>query len=303
MTAKSKKTRFVFLCLIFVTVQTAMTPLASQQRRYPMTNNVSSKTVQITPAMPIVKRCNELIKRREDWEVGAYKASNDQLYDILADAYALYLFLVNSATADDRKTFKNVLKAKKVPHQDNTPLHTRVVRLVFAASRQRSFTYGRVLFAARKEGIKAADLPSWIRDNKGIEEVKVKSSGKLTPAQQAKADAEHASHILASSEALLAIGKVIADLKPNAELNPIYSIALVRCDGGADAEIVWGTSNSGALAKVLAIAGKQLRTDAAAKAVKNARRNAAKSARSAIASTASKLRAKSAAPVAQKIAA
>ena len=86
-----------------------------------MTKNVMSKTVQNASTMPIVKRCNELIKRREDWEVSTYKASNDQLYDILADAYALYLFLVNSATADVRKTFVNVLKAKKVPYQTNTP--------------------------------------------------------------------------------------------------------------------------------------------------------------------------------------
>ena len=63
-----------------------------------MTKNVMSKTVQNASTMPIVKRCNELIKRREDWEVSTYKASNDQLYDILADAYALYLFLVNFAS-------------------------------------------------------------------------------------------------------------------------------------------------------------------------------------------------------------
>lgn len=268
-----------------------------------MTKNVMSKTVQNASTMPIVKRCNELIKRREDWELSTYKASNDQLYDILADAYALYLFLVNSATADVRKTFVNVLKAKKVPYQTNTPLHTRVVRLVFSSNRKRAYSYGRVLFVARHENVTPADLSNWIRENNGVEEVKVKSNGKLTLAQQARADAEHASHILSSSEALLIIGKVHAKLKPNPELNPIYSLALVRCDNGADAQIVWGTSNAAAVSKVLAIAGKTLRSEGNAKTVKNINRAATKSARLAITSAALALPRKAFTAASQKLAA
>lgn len=256
-----------------------------------MTNSTIKASVKTSPAIQIVQRCNDLIKRREDWEVGAYKASNDQLYEILASAYELYLFLVNSAGNDERKTFSNVLKAKNVSFQSNTPLHTRVVRLVFATNRKRAYTYGRVLFAARKENIAYTELPNWIRESSGVEEVKVRSNGKLTPAEKAKADAEFASDALASGEALLALGKVHATLKPDPEHNPIYSLALVRCDNGADAEIVWGTANAAAIAKVPAIAGKSLRATAEAKVSKTSKRNAARTARTAISSVAKSLKA------------
>ena len=104
-----------------------------------MTTNNTTAPATAKPAkvVQIVKRFNDVIKLREAWEVGAYKASNDQLYEILASAYELYLHMVYSASFDDRKTFANLLKAKKVVFQENTPLHTKVVRLVFAKNRQR----------------------------------------------------------------------------------------------------------------------------------------------------------------------
>lgn len=252
-----------------------------------MTTSNTTATAKPTKFIPLVKRFNEVIKLREAWEVGAYKASNDQLYEILASAYELYLHLVSQTNPDDRKSFANLLKAKKVDYQSNTPMHTKVVRLVFATSRQRAYTYGRVLFAARKENIAPTNLPDWIRDNGGIEEVKVKSSGKLTYADKVKADAEYASDLLAGAKAIMHVGKVTEQLKPDAEHNPIYSLALVRCDNGKDAEIVWGTNDSTAIAKVLALAGKTLRTEAEKTAVKNIKRAAAKSARSAITAAAS----------------
>jgi hypothetical protein len=252
-----------------------------------MSKILTSASTKTTAPNQIVKRFNEVIKRREAWELGAYKASNDQLYEILASAYELYLHLVKSVTSDDRKTFTNLLKSKKVAFQSNTPLHTKVVRLVFAASRQRAYTYGRVLLAARKENLSPSALPDWIRDCGGVEEVKVKSSGKLTQAEKAKADGDYASDTLAKAKPIINVGKVPDMLKPNAEHNPVYSLALVRCDNGKDAEIVWGTNNAAAIAKVLALAGKTLRTVAETKAVKNIKRAAAKNARSAIANAAS----------------
>ncbi len=256
-------------------------------------NNIATATATATAtakpaeAILIVKRFNEVIKMRQVWEAGAYKASNDQLYEILASAHELYLYLVNPSNNGDRKTFVNLLKANKVTFQTNTPLHTRVIRLVFATTRQRAYTYGRVLFAARKADIAPSYLPDWIRDCGGVEEVKVKSSGKLTQADKAKADAEYASDLLAGAKAIAHVGQVSEQLKPDAEHNPIYSLALVRCDNGNDAEIVWGTNNAAAIAKVLAIAGKALRTNAAKKAAANIKRAATKKGRSAIKAAAS----------------
>lgn len=238
-------------------------------------------------SIQLVTEFNEVIKLRESWEVGAYKASNDELYDILAAAYKLYLHLVASKDHGEHKTFANLLKAHKVECQSNTPLHTKVVRLVFATSRQRAYTYGRVLFAARNVPVAQTDLANWIRENGGVEEIKVKSSGQQSPSEKAEADATYAREQLANAKAIAHVGKVIDALKPNAEHNAIYSLALVRCDNGQDAEIVWGTTNSAAINKVLSLAGKQLRSDTEKKTVTNAKRAAAKSTRTAISNAAS----------------
>lgn len=248
-----------------------------------MTSTNTTSTTKRNKPVQLVKQFNELIKRRENWELGAYKASNDQLYEILASAYELYLHLANSTDLSDRKTLANLLKSKNIESQSNTPLHTKVVRLVFATGRQRAYTYGRVLFAARKENIAPSYLPDWIRESGGVEEVKVRSNGQQTRADKIKADTEYASHVLANTKAIALVGKVIDELKPNPEHHPIYSLALIRCDNGQDAEIVWGTKDVTAIDKVLALAGKELRSDAEKKADADAKRVTANTARKAIA--------------------
>ena len=260
-----------------------------------MTNaNANSTTInnRTQACGSLAKRCSDLIARREAWELGAYRTSNDQLYEILAAAYELYLHLFKSTQSDDRKQFVNILKERGVVYQANTPLHTRVVRLVFASNRKRSYTYGRVLFAARKDNIKPTDLSNWIRNNNGVEEVKVKSYEKLTPSQKSKADADYASDILAQRDPLITVGTVIAELKPDAEHNPVYSVALVRCDDGRTAEIVWGTNNTAAINKVLAIAGRKLKTDADAAALKAHKRKQSRATRAAISVAAATVRTK-----------
>lgn len=215
-----------------------------------------SKPANIT--LNLNKRFDELIQRCNVWNSGAYKSANDQLYDLLADTYELYLQIV-TGDHDTRKQFNNLLKDRKVSFQDNTPIQTRVVRLVFSIDRKRAHTYANVLRLARLENKKKDELPSWIREFGGVQEVAATAVGKETTATKAKADAETASGVFAKSDAIAKLGQLPAVLKPGETSHPTYSLALIRSEGGATGDIVWGTNNATLITRVLALAGKDLR--------------------------------------------
>lgn len=205
------------------------------------------------------KRFDDLIQRCASWNAGAYKTANDQLYDLLAETYGEYLEIVNGDT-DVRKQFNNLLKARKVPYQDNTPIQTRVVRLVFGIERKRAHTYANVLRLARANNKTTAQIAEWIRESGGVQEVSAAATGKETTAAKAKANATFASDAFAKTDAIADLGKLPAILKPGQAEHPTYSLALIRsANGGSTGEIVWGTDNATAITRVLAIAGKQLR--------------------------------------------
>lgn len=222
-----------------------------------------TKSAKIT--LNLDKRFDDLIQRCNVWNSGAYKTANDQLYELLADTYELYLQIVNG-DHDTRKQFNNLLKDRKVSFQDNTPIQTRVVRLVFSIDRKRAYTYANVLRLARLENKKKDELPSWIRAFGGVQEVAATAVGKETTATKAKADADAASDMFAKSDAIANIGKLPAVLKPGETSHPTYSIALIRSEGGTTGEIVWGTNNATLITRVLALAGKDLREKQQSKA-------------------------------------
>jgi hypothetical protein len=215
-----------------------------------------TKSTKIT--LNLDKRFDALIQRVATWNTGAYKTANDQLYDLLADTYELYLQIVNG-DHDTRKQFNNLLKERNVPFQDNTPIQTRVVRLVFAIDRKRAHTYANVLRLARIEKKTKDEVPNWIREKGGVQEVAAQANGTETTAAKAKADAETASDVFAKSDAIAKLGKLPVALKPGETSHPTYSIALIRSEGGATGEIVWGTNNATLITRVLALAGKDLR--------------------------------------------
>lgn len=233
-----------------------------------MTN---SKTAKIN--LNLNNRFDALIQRAANWHTGAYKTANDQLYELLADTYELYLQIVDG-DSDVRKQFNNLLKSQNVSFQDNTPIQTRVVRLVFAIDRKRAYTYANVLRLARVLGKTVNEIPDWIREKGGVQEVSADAVGGKTTSAKAKDDAEFASETLAKSAAIVDLGKLPAILKPGETAHPNYSLALIRTDDGSTGEIVWGTGNATLITRVLALAAKDLRADNAASAETAAVRSA-----------------------------
>lgn len=124
----------------------------------------------------LVTQLDSLIAKRKQWEATDYKKANEGLYSLLASC--LDVFNSKFVTADDnsKKTLRGELtarlKADGVRVQNNTTTLTMFVRFVFGSDRKRTHGYTYVLKAAISYDVTAANLPSWIVDQGGIEEVR-----------------------------------------------------------------------------------------------------------------------------------
>ena len=122
-----------------------------------------------------------LIDRRATWEYGAYKTSNESLYAILGDCLRLYYF-VSETTSEERMKARlslhsqiaKVAKEREIRFLSDTHLATKIVRCVFDTDRKRASTYSIVVRAAISNKIAADDLPTFIREQNGIEHIRLK---------------------------------------------------------------------------------------------------------------------------------
>lgn len=124
----------------------------------------------------LVSQLEGLVLRRKQWEATEYKKSTDILYSLLGDSLDVFTSKFVNASDDDKKTLRGELserlKADGVRVQRNTTTLTMFVRFVFGSDRKRAHGYTYVLKAAISHEISAANLPSWIIEQGGIEEVR-----------------------------------------------------------------------------------------------------------------------------------
>lgn len=139
----------------------------------------------------IVQQLDALFKTRENWEKTDYKKSNDGLYQLMSKC--LGVFNSQYVKADKasqnalRKELTDKLKASGVNVLAKSSTLTMFVRYVFNADRNRAHGYANVLLAAIEAGIDAKDLPDFIIQAGGIEEIKrnkVKSQSAIDKKQK-----------------------------------------------------------------------------------------------------------------------
>lgn len=171
-----------------------------------------------------VQKLDALSVKRDAWEKGAFKKANEELYVLLAETLDIYLESegVTLATsvkahgqrfnADLRKELTTRLKDMGVKVQSNSATLTMLVRYVFKSDRKRSQGYAQVLSAAVQDGIAPINLPKYIHDAGGIEQIKLRMV--LSADALAKRD-----------QVAKATNSVIADVE-RAALNPIASAQL-----------------------------------------------------------------------------
>ena len=213
----------------------------------------------------VTNNADTLIAARKEWEQGTMKASNDELYALLARCFDFYLAV--SRSYDLPKALNQLLTERGFTYTNSTSLPLKVVRLVFADPsdqeryKHRLLTYARVLTIAKEQKQTAEQLPAFIEQNGGIDEIRRQGATGETKADKEKKQRETANFELSTSTAtsLFKLPTLPDQLQP--EEGERYSIALVRKNEDGSGSIVFGTGNKSALSTVLTIAGKKLKDD------------------------------------------
>ena len=148
-------------------------------------------SANLTYANVLISQLDGLVSKRKQWETTDYKKANEGLYSLLASCLEVFKSKFVDADDSDKKTLRSDLTtrltAEGVRVQRNTTTLTMFVRFVFGSDRKRAHGYTYVLKAAISYDVTAANLPSWIVEQGGIEEVR-KRMIVSEEAQQRKAD-------------------------------------------------------------------------------------------------------------------
>ena len=161
-----------------------------------------------TQAMVNVRRHFELlVAERQAWQDNAYRASNEQLYALLQKCYATYKAM--SMDSEEAKALRSALtdyiNLNGLKFNAGTHSIVKIVKCVFGADRRRVSAYGIVLRRALSDGVSVMDIPAYIRDNGGVEEIRLaKAPNAMTARQKAEAGAQtvhaHSMGVFASTE-------------------------------------------------------------------------------------------------------
>lgn len=181
-----------------------------------------------TPSQTNVVFANETVAvldalraQRITWEATDYKKANEGLYDLLAKCKKVFDEKFVKASDDDRKTLRLDLEAKLkadgLKAQRNTTTLTMFVRYVFGNDRKRAHAYTYVIKAAISHDVTAENLPAYITDEGGIEEIKRKMVVKEETLQK-------------RAELAKAQEAVVADLE-EAKVKPLATVKLGNIKG------------------------------------------------------------------------
>lgn len=156
------------------------------------TNNTTSNNVvsndKSSVSYNVFSSLSTLTEQRKQWEDGAYRKSNDELYALLQNCYELDQ-LISTAGEGVKAMRDDITKyAKQLGYsfQKSTPTITRIVRCVFGeVHRSRVSTYSLVLREAKSQKIAAKNIPSFISGKGGVQEIRLtKSPNYLKPAEK-----------------------------------------------------------------------------------------------------------------------
>ena len=236
----------------------------------------AAKTVaKSNTAKDLNTQLDSLCKVREEWELGAYKTSNDQLYEILARCLDIYQQLRDDL--NQRKQFKQRLDALKeknlIKFNESTNLPTRIVRYVFRNSGKRSFAYAKALILANEDKVDSLGLAAWINTNNCVEQLSRRYKGGITPAVLNANLQQSATQHYSDSKGLVTPFKAPKELLPDAEGTNNFALALVRKEDDGQITIVYGTNKPTLVKHMLTLAGKHLAETKGKAAVAGKRRS------------------------------
>ena len=115
--------------------------------------------------------------KRINWEQGAYRVSNLELYKVLADCLLFAGELPVAESKQRSSALEAFFKERGYKYKKDSHIIARVVRAVFGnIDRRRISTYVLVLRQAQKSKVEPTQLAQWIEDSGGIQEIKLSRS-------------------------------------------------------------------------------------------------------------------------------
>ena len=127
-----------------------------------------------------------LIAERKNWQENEYARSNQRLYQILQQCYAMY-HEMKGVTAEKlamKRAFNSYCSDTGVNFNDSTHLMVKVVRCVFGDDRRRVSSYALSLRIADEQKISVLDIPKFFSEAGGFEEVRRNVVNKATKADK-----------------------------------------------------------------------------------------------------------------------
>ena len=122
----------------------------------------------------------KLCAERQEWEGQEYLSSTARLYNLLAAVYGVYEKKFVDAKDEDRRTLRQQLVGKLneagIGVRKSTDTLGLLIRYVFQADRRRVMSYKYAILAARSHDVSYEELPEWLSNEGGLEEVARKVS-------------------------------------------------------------------------------------------------------------------------------
>lgn len=213
----------------------------------------AKKVAQNNVASGLYERLITMRDGQNDWFSNVYKPAKEQLYDILAECYAITHEIRNNAMGV-RNELDSLLSELQIKFNKGTSLEAKVIRVVFnidSSKDKRVFKYKKALDIAKQDGIgrgknaegMANEFATWLkRQNGGIENL----VGRVAQEKaQAKFEAEKAEFLKAFELIASAPSVDVSNAKPCDNNLSNLSVALVRhSDNGNE---VVGLSNNGTI--------------------------------------------------------
>ena len=147
-----------------------------------------------TATVNVRQHFEQLAAEREAWEVNVYRTSNEQLYVLLQKCYSTYAAMLADTpdAAALRSGLKDYINTKGLKFNANTHTIVKIVKCVFGNDRRRVSAYGIVLCTALALKTSVLDIPAFIRNNGGVEEIRTAKAPNAMTAKQKAVAAETA---------------------------------------------------------------------------------------------------------------
>lgn len=127
-----------------------------------------------------------LIAERKSWQENEYARSNQSLYKILQQCYAMYREMkgVSAEKLAMKRAFNSYCTDTGVSFNDSTHLMVKIVRCVFGDDRRRVSAYALALRVADEHKTSVMDIPQYFTEAGGYEEVRRNNTNKATKADK-----------------------------------------------------------------------------------------------------------------------